>query len=247
MTDHPAPRKSGRKRFVSPTAHLVQAQPVPTEDLVGALSELEKRSAPSHLYVAGDRALLRRSPKVSIVGARQGSDDGLRRAAKLARLLAQHDVIVVSGLAEGIDTAAHRAAIEAGGRTIAVIVTPLDQVYPRQNAALQTEIASRHLLVSQFAPGTAVRRHFFPMRNRTMALMVDASVIVEAGDTSGSLSQGWEALRLNRTLFIMRSILDRPDLTWPKEMMAYGAQVLEDVDPLLEALPAGEELDAIPY
>lgn len=234
------PPSSRRRRFVSPTVHLAQVLPEPTESLVGPLSELERMHAPSELYVAGDRSLLRRAPKVSIVGSRKASEEGLRRAARLARRLVEREVVIVSGLAQGIDTAAHRAAIDANGRTIAVLGTPLDQVYPRSNAELQAEIASRHLLVSQFAPGTSVRRHFFPMRNRTIALLVDASVIVEAGDTSGSLSQGWEALRLGRTLFIMKSILDRKDLSWPRDMIGYGAQVLEDVEPLIEALPAGD-------
>ena len=111
------------------------------------------------------------------------------RAAKLARILAEH-CVVVSGLAEGIDSAAHRAAIDSNGRTIAVFGTPLDECYPRKNADLQAEIASRHLLVSQIAPRTAVRRQNFPIRKRTMALLADASVTVEAGETSGSLSQG---------------------------------------------------------
>jgi DNA processing protein len=170
----------------------------------------------------------------------------LRRAAKISRLLAEYDVVVVSGLAEGIDTAAHRAAIEAKGHTIAVLGTPLDQVTPRKNADLQALIARDHLLVSQFAPGTSVRPHFFPIRNRTMALIVDASVIVEAGDTSGSLSQGWEAIRLGRQLFIMKSILTRPGLKWPDKMLKYGAQVLDDLEPLLEAIPGGD-VTAVPF
>jgi DNA processing protein len=214
--------------------------PEPIESLVGPLAELERLNAPAELYVAGDRALLRRSPKVAIVGSRNASVEGRRRAAKLARLLAERDVVIISGLAEGIDTSAHTATIEAGGRTIGVIGTPLDQVFPRRNAALQAEIASRHLLVSQFAPGSPVGRSGFPLRNRTMALFADASVIVEAADRSGSLSHGWEAIRLGRPLFILRSVLDRPELAWPRDMLAYGAQVLEDVEPLFEALPVGD-------
>jgi len=230
----------GARRAISPTAHLAKVTAESTEALLGALSQHEQKNAPAELFVAGNRALLRKSPKVSIVGSRKASDDGLRRAAKLSRLLVEHGVVVVSGLAEGIDTAAHRAAIEAKGQTIAVIGTPLDQAFPRANAVLQAEIAERHLLVSQFPPGTTVRKHFFTLRNRTMALLVDASVIVEAGNTSGSLSQGWEALRLGRQLFIMRSILELAHLTWPRVMLDYGAQVLEDMEPLLEALPVGE-------
>jgi DNA processing protein len=135
--------------------------------------------------------------------------------------------------------------MDARGSTIAVIGTPLDRVYPRQNVDLQREIAAHHLVVSQFPPGYPIRPTNFPMRNRTMALIVDASVIVEAGETSGSLSQGWEALRLGRALFFMKSILDdQPELEWPRKMMEYGAQVLVDAEELLDALPYGEPLAA---
>ena len=88
-------------------------------------------------------------------------------------------------------------------------------------------------------------RSNFPRRNRTVALIVDASVIVEAGNSSGSLSQGWEALRLNRELFFMKSILDTPGLTWPAKMMEYGAQMLDAPEMILEALPYGEPLAAL--
>jgi DNA processing protein len=210
------------------------------EAVLGPLNEEEQRFKPAELYLAGDRTLLLRRPKVSIVGSRNASEEGLRRAARLARLLVSRDAVVVSGLALGVDTAAHRAAITAGGRTIAVIGTPLDKVYPRENSDLQRLIAQEHLLVSQFPVGHPTTRASFPMRNRTMALIVDASVIVEAGDTSGSLSQGWEALRLARTLFIMKSVADRPDLKWPRQMLNYGAQILNDPEDLLEALPYGD-------
>jgi DNA processing protein len=213
---------------------------IPPEDLLGPLNAEERRHAPEKLFVAGDRSLLVRHPKVSIVGSRQPSDESLRRAARLAKVLVEHDVVVVSGLAKGIDAAAHRSAIAAGGKTIAVIGTPLDKTYPRENAELQHQIAREHLVTSQFPKGYPTMPACFPMRNRTMALIVDASVIVEAGETSGSLSQGWEALRLARLLFIMRSVAERPDLRWPREMMRYGALVLNEPEELLEALPYGD-------
>lgn len=165
------------------------------EELLGSLNEVETKYAPKRLYIRGDRDLLNDGPRVAIIGSRRASGDGLRRATKLAGELIREGVVVVSGLAEGIDTAAHTAAIQRGGRTIAVIGTPLDEVFPAKNHRLQEEIASHHLLVSQFTPGTPIRRENFPQRNRTMALLSHASVIVEAGETSGSLSQGWEAHR----------------------------------------------------
>ena len=232
----PSARRTSRP---SPENALSRIEAASVEQLLGPLTDLERLNAPKELFVSGDRNLLRQTPKVSIVGSRKASEEGVRRASKLARILVEHGV-VVSGLAAGIDTAAHRGVIDSRGRTIAVIGTPLDQVYPRQNAGLQSEIATNHLLVSQFASGTRVQRHNFPMRNRTMALLVDASVIVEAGDTSGSLSQGWEALRLGRALFIMKSVLERTELEWPSKMLGYGAQILDDPDALLEVLPTGD-------
>ncbi|MCA1734374.1 MAG: DNA-protecting protein DprA, partial [Acidobacteria bacterium] len=107
------------------------------------------------------------------------------------------------------------------------------------NARLQTELMERHLVISQFPSGHPTLRSNFPRRNRTMALLCHASVIVEAGESSGTLSQGWEALRLNRPLFILRSVFENPSLTWPAEMRRYGAHVLEDVEQVLEVLPIG--------
>jgi DNA processing protein len=152
--------------------------------------------------------------------------------------------VVVSGLAEGIDTAAHNAAIEAGGRTIAVLGTPLDRTYPRSNTDLQKRIIREHVAVSQFASGFPTRPSNFILRNRTMALIVSASIIVEASDTSGALSQGWEALRLGRLLFIMESLFQKSD-KWPYEMVNYGAQVLSDENTgaFLDVLPVGRVSD----
>jgi DNA processing protein len=147
-------------------------------------------------------------------------------------------VVVVSGLAEGIDYAAHVATIEAGGRTIAVTGTALSRVYPARHRALQELLMREHLVVSQFAEGQPTTRGGFVIRNRTMALIADAAVIVEADETSGSLTHGWEALRLGRPLFLMASILERRDLAWPRKMLEYGAMVLRDPTDLLSELPA---------
>jgi DNA processing protein len=147
--------------------------------------------------------------------------------------------VVVSGLADGIDTAAHEGAIAAGGRTIAVLGTSLGEYFPAKNRALQDRIMRDHLAVSQFAPGVPSQRGNFPMRNRTMALLSDATVIVEAGDKSGSLHQGWEALRLGRPLFLLESLLRDASLSWPAEMERYGAQAFSagGIDFLFEFLP----------
>lgn len=225
--------------------HSPMIQQFTPEELLGPLNEIEKRRSPKTLYVRGDQSLFRMQPRVAVVGSRKASPDGCRRAEKIARLLVERKAVVVSGLAEGIDTAAHNGAIRAGGRTIAVIGTPLDQAYPKSNAELQQFIAENHAVLSQFPEKYPVQRQNFPMRNLTMALIVSASVIVEAGETSGALSQGWETLRLGRMLFIMESVVNDPKLKWPREMLDYGAEILSDrnLDAFLDVLPAGQLTD----
>jgi DNA processing protein len=210
------------------------------EELLGQLNEVEQKFAPKQLFIVGHTEILQEGARVSIVGSREASEIGLRRAKKLARLVCEHGGVVVSGLAKGIDTAAHTAAIEAGGKTIAVIGTPQSQRYPKENSALQTRIQRDFLCVSQFSEGYPVQPQNFPIRNRTMALISDATVIVEAGQTSGSISQGWEALRLGRGLFIAKALTENPKLTWPEEMMEYGARVLADesIEDFFEFLPS---------
>jgi DNA processing protein len=225
----------------------VTGQAFAPEHVLGPLNDVERRHAPERVYLSGFSELLRERHRVAVVGARDASDIALRRARRLAHELAAKDICVVSGLARGIDTAAHTAAIERGGRTIAVIGTPLDQCNPKSNERLQREIATQHLVVSQFPLGQPVHPSNFVLRNRTMALISHASVIVEAGEGSGSLSQGWEMLRLGRLLFLMKSVIDNPSLEWPRKMMEYGAQVLERTEDLLEQLPelpSPEPLDA---
>ena len=222
----------------------IVGRPMSVEELVGPLSEAERRHSPKTLFVSGDPGLLRGTRRVAVVGSRQASPDGLRRAARLARELVASDIVVVSGLAMGIDAAAHAAAIDAGGRTIAVLGTPLDNFSPRSNAELLATIAREHLAITEFAPGTTVQRGNFPRRNRTMALLSDATAIIEAGDSSGSISQGWEAIRLGRPLFIARSLVENPDLAWTREMLDYGAFVLASLQDVVSVLPQGPPVPA---
>jgi len=209
------------------------------EDLIGPLNEIEAKYAPERLFGVGDRELLSSGLRVAVVGTRQPSELGIRRTQRLCRFLVEHEVTVVSGLAMGVDTIAHTTTMEAQGRTIAVLGTPLDQVTPSSNKALQKSIGNDHLLVSQFPVGQTVSKGNFPQRNRTMALLSNASVIVEAGDGSGTLHQGFEAVRLGRPLFILKSLVDDPNLSWPAELLRYGAIVLNEPAGLLEYLPVG--------
>lgn len=207
------------------------------QELLRPLNDHEHKHAPARLFYEGDRLLLKEGVRVSVVGTRKPSPEGAARARVLTEALVRHEIVVVSGLAEGIDTVAHETAIKKGGRTIAVLGTPLSQPYPQSNKALFDEIRKSHLAISQFPDGHPSKRTNFPQRNRTMALISDATVIVEAGEKSGSLNQGWEALRLGRLLFLMKSVAENTALSWPKEMIKYGAQILSGKDELDEILP----------
>jgi DNA processing protein len=190
------------------------------------------------LFYAGDLGLVR-SRCVSLVGSRTVSAEGAARTRRLARELAAAGVVVVSGLAAGVDTEAHSSTIEAGGRTIAVIGTPLDVAYPAANARLQETIYQDHLLLSPFAVGRRVFRANFPERNKVMAALTDATVIMEASDTSGSLHQAAECRpdRLDRWLFISKSVVSDPRLTWPKRFLGGPkVRVLEETADVLAVL-----------
>jgi DNA processing protein len=222
------------------------------DELLGPLNKVEQKFAPDRVFAIGDVDILKKGFRVAIVGSRKASREGILHARKLSTLVIENGGIVVSGLAKGIDTAAHTAAIEARGRTAAIIGTPLDRSYPQENASLQELIQREHLCISQFPSGYPTRPQNFPIRNRTMALFSDATAIVEAGETSGSISQGWEALRLGRGLFIAKWLVDHPRLKWPHQMIAYGAQVLSDesVEEFLQSLPDRDqtfELDAVTF
>jgi DNA processing protein len=147
------------------------------------------------------------------------SEEGRRRACRLAKELVLSGVTIVSGLAKGVDTAAMSCAVEAGGSTVGVIGTPLDKAYPAENARLQEQVYSDHLLLTPFRAGEAVFKGNFPKRNRVMAAISDATVIVEASDTSGTLHQAAECGRIGRWLFIMKSVAEDPRLTWPKSFI----------------------------
>ena len=193
-----------------------------TRLLLGGLNAVEEKFATKTLYWSGDEKLLGHLPRVSIIGSRAASHEGLAEANQLAHVIAEHGGVTVSGLAKGIDTAAHKGAIEAQSKTIAVIGTPLNKYYPSENKLLQQTLMRDHLVISQFAEGSGYSKGNFPARNRTMALISNASVIVEAGEKSGTLHQGWEAFRLGRMLFISERVLNKP-FDWPQQMLEYGA------------------------
>lgn len=194
----------------------------------------KSHGAVQSVYCAGDTSLLKR-PCIAVIGSREVSEDGEKRARRIAKELAEAGVVIVSGLAAGVDTNAMKSAIANGGRTVGVIGTPLDKAYPAANAGLQEEVYRDHLLISQFASGERTFRSSFPERNKTMAMLSDATVVIEASDTSGTLHQASECVRQHRWLGILKSVVDNPRLTWPKGFLSYERCLVIDTTETLLA------------
>ena len=210
----------------------------PVETLIGDLNDFERRNAPSFLYLAGDATLLREGRRISVVGSRRAEVGDLHLARLVTEALVRRGITVVSGLAEGIDTIAHETAMALNGRTIAVLGTPLSRNYPRSNAKLKRRISQEHLVISEFGDGQNVGRTSFVMRNRTMALVSDATIIVAAGAGSGTRHQGWEAIRLGRDLAILEPLATK-GIPWVESQLSYGASAvpLTDLGVWLDAVP----------
>lgn len=207
-------------------------QKITTEELLGSLNEFEQVKLPQELYFAGRLILARKTPRIAIVGSRAASPDGLKLATKLAEHVVSVNGVVVSGLAKGIDRAAHEGALEVGGSTIAVLGTPIDHFYPAEHRSLQERLMREQLVLSQFTLGSAVHRSNFVTRNRTMALVSHATVIVEASEKSGTQSQAWEAIRLGRGLYIPQALAEA-DFEWPRKLLQYGAITFSSLEDLL--------------
>jgi DNA processing protein len=179
---------------------------------------------------------------VAVVGTRKPTDTGIARTEKIVRSLVKDNYTIMSGLAAGIDTVAHRAAIDHKGRTVAVIGTPLSRVYPLENTALQKQIARDYLLISQVPVIRYSRqdwhsnRGFFPQRNITMSALSAATIIVEASDTSGTLMQAAAAIQQKRKLFILDSCFQDSSLTWPTKYQGLGAIRVRDYEDIRKHL-----------
>jgi len=203
--------------------------------------------APPMLFARG--TLIADDSAVSVVGSRKASDRGLAITADVAHGLVSRGVTVVAGLALGIDTAAHRAALADGGRTVAVIGTGINKAYPAENRDLQDEIAARGLLLSQFWPDAPPQRQNFLMRNATMSGYGLATVVVEAGEHSGARAQARMAVEHGRPVILTdmvvkrnewaQALVDRPGIHVASSLRS----VLDVVDRLIEERAAvGDEL-----
>ena len=192
---------------------------------------------PAVLFLDGDASLLA-SPCVAIVGSRRATGAGLAMAGELAAALAANGWTVVSGLAAGIDAAAHAGALEAGGNTIAVIGTGPDRFYPHGNRRLAARIAGQGLVVSEFVPGTPPLAANFPRRNRIISGLSCGVVVVEAARRSGSLITARLAAEQGREVFAVPGSVLNPMARGCHALLRDGAKLVESVGDILEELPA---------
>ncbi|NID16318.1 DNA-processing protein DprA [Luteibacter yeojuensis] len=199
---------------------------------------------PAALFVKGDAALLLR-PQVAIVGARRAQEPGLANARRFAAELASAGLLVTSGMADGVDGAAHMAALDAGQPTVAVIATGPDRVYPRKHHALARRIAEQGAIVSEYPPGVPALAHQFPQRNRIIAGLSLGVVVVEAGLRSGSLITARHAGEQGREVFALPGSIHNPLAEGCHALIGDGARLVQRPEEVLAALaPAAMELGA---
>lgn len=183
------------------------------------------------LYYSGELRLSNSNKIVAVVGSRNASQRGIETAKFVAKRLAENGFTIVSGLAAGIDTAALTSAMDSGGKVIGVIGTPIDEVYPKENINLQSSISSEHLLISQVPIALYKRLHwkikrgFFTERNKVMAALSIATIIVEASETSGTRIQARECRKLGRKLIFLSPAVDNPKVRWPKALIGESASL----------------------
>lgn len=203
-----------------------------------------ERPAPL-LYYRGSLSLMR-VQSFSVVGSRKATKEGCKLAGELAKAFVDADMAVVTGLAAGIDTAATKAALRysSSGLVVGVIGTPIDECYPKENRlVVEALLDEGGLLVSQVPfyryhiQPFKTKRYYFPERNELMSAISDATVIVEASDTSGTLTQARACMHQSRPLFIMRHCYDNPQLTWPKKWaQRSGVFVVESAEEIMSLM-----------
>jgi DNA processing protein len=204
---------------------------------------------PAVLYYRGNPKLLDaqgRNPVVGIVGTRDPTDYAQRWTRKLAIILAKNDIAVISGMAEGIDTQAHLGCLEAKGQTIAVLGTGTDVAYPPRNRELHQQILARGLVISEYPAGTQPNRSHFPRRNRMIAALSRATLVMEAPQRSGALITAYMANDYGRDVYVLPGTLDNPRAAGCLGLMTRGAQLILGEGHLMELLGRIPTLDPIP-
>jgi DNA processing protein len=222
-----------------------------TADFPSLLAEIS--GPPECIWTRGDRSLFARIA-VAVVGARNASPEGLAAAYEIASDLARAGVVVVSGLARGVDSAAHVGALDAGGATIAVLGTGIDVVYPSENVALSERIAAHGLLVSEFAPGSPPLNVHFPRRNRIISGLSKAVVVIEAREKSGSLITARLAADQGRDVMAVPGTFVGGRNKGANALLRDGAKLVESAVDILQELglpssaaAGGDQLETVEF
>lgn len=189
--------------------------------------------APSRIFARGSLDVLDARPRIAIVGTRRATAYGLRVTRELASAFARAGAVVVSGMASGIDAAAHRAALDAGGLTIGVLGTGLNQVYPRSHRDLQIDIAARGLLLTELLPDDHGMRFTFIHRNRLIAALCSVVIVAEAPERSGARNTANHALDLGRTIAAVPGPIDQPQSAGANAVIRDGGIILTSVEDAL--------------
>lgn len=185
------------------------------------------------LFIRGNVELLK-SPAIAVVGSRECSSYGISVAKSIGRTAAQFGITIVSGLARGIDTAAHQGALEEGGNTIAVLANGLDLVYPKENRKIQGEISRKGLLVSEYPDGTSARPYSFPIRNRIIAALSEFVVVVEAKERSGSLITAELCADQGKEIFAVPGYITSKNSFGTNKLIRDGARIVTSVDEMFK-------------
>lgn len=201
-----------------------------------------------NLWYVGDPDLLR-CPCVSVIGTRDISPAGAQRTKRLVAILVNQGYCIVSGLAEGVDSIAHSTALDLGGKTIAVMGTPIDKCYPAENKTLKSRIEEKGLVLSQFEIGSSVNKGNFPKRNILMAALSEGTIVVEAGEKSGTRYQVEAALKMKRKVGFLKSLADL-QYSWISEALVdkncFVITSPEDLSFLSEKT-SNSAYEAVPY
>jgi DNA processing protein len=197
---------------------------------------LQMADPPLLLWVQGDVQALHHPVRLAMVGSRNPTPQGQLNARQFARTLSESGVCVVSGLAAGVDGAAHEGALDGGGPTVAVVGTGLDVVYPRRHSELARRIATAGCLISEYLPGTGPHQSHFPRRNRLIAGLTQGTLVVEAAVQSGSLITARLAAELGREVFAIPGSIHSPQAKGCHALIRQGAKLVESAQDVLEDL-----------
>ena len=190
---------------------------------------------PPCIYVSGDLSLLNK-PMIAIVGSRHASTQGLKNSHFFAKSLSRAGILVISGLARGVDGAAHQGSLDSGSKTLAVCGTGLDLTYPKEHSYLAKVIAQQGLMVSELAPGIGPKAHHFPKRNRIIAALALGVLVIEATENSGSLITARMAAELGREVFALPGPIDNPLYSGCHRLIQQGAKLIRNPKDVLEEL-----------